>query len=319
MRVRELNGSRPSARNGRKDGDLVDLGDAGIQRRALAVDDDAASLYDRCEALAVAVAELLDEVFDRGGFHFHGARPGDLAEHGEESNLHAAKTTSGATLDRMSSLLLLSDRPASEALPALRTAGFDHKVEALSTQPARVAEVAPLAVLVDCRDPREGFAALLDLAGAGPAAALIAIVASEALEAHPWDSVADELLSPAVSDSELRLRLSMLRRRRGASDEGAIRLGPVVIDPATYKATNQGVPLDLTYREFELLRFLAANPGKVFSRESLLQQVWGYDFYGGTRTVDVHIRRLRAKLGITEEHLIETVRGVGYRAAGFVL
>lgn len=218
----------------------------------------------------------------------------------------------------MAFLLLLSDRPAAEALPALRTAGVDHKVETLSTPPARVAQVAPLAVLVDCYHPREGFTALLDLAGPESAAPLIAVVPADALEAHPWDSVADELLSPRVSDAELRLRLSILRRRHGASDEGAIRLGPVVIDPATYKATSHGAPLELTFREFELLRFIAANPGKVFTRESLLQQVWGYDFYGGTRTVDVHIRRLRAKLGIAEEHLIETVRGVGYRAAGFV-
>jgi DNA-binding response OmpR family regulator len=72
--------------------------------------------------------------------------------------------------------------------------------------------------------------------------------------------------------------------------------------------------VDLTYKEFELLRFLAANPERVFTRASLLQEVWGYDFYGGTRTVDVHVRRLRAKLGVEHEGLIETVRGVGYRA-----
>jgi DNA-binding response OmpR family regulator len=70
----------------------------------------------------------------------------------------------------------------------------------------------------------------------------------------------------------------------------------------------------LTFREFELLRFLASEPGRVFTREELLREVWGYDFYGGTRTVDVHVRRLRAKLGPADEHLIETVRGVGYRA-----
>jgi DNA-binding response OmpR family regulator len=73
--------------------------------------------------------------------------------------------------------------------------------------------------------------------------------------------------------------------------------------------------LDLTYKEFELLKFLVQRPGRVFGRGTLLQEVWGYDFYGGTRTVDVHIRRLRAKLGPEHEALIQTVRGVGYRAA----
>ncbi|HSK60765.1 MAG TPA: winged helix-turn-helix domain-containing protein, partial [Actinomycetospora sp.] len=75
----------------------------------------------------------------------------------------------------------------------------------------------------------------------------------------------------------------------------------------------RGRPLDLTFREFELLKYLAANPGRVFTRSQLLQEVWGYDYYGGTRTVDVHIRRLRAKLGTEHEQLIGTVRGVGYK------
>ena len=90
---------------------------------------------------------------------------------------------------------------------------------------------------------------------------------------------------------------------------------PLALDIETYRVTASGCPLDLTYKEFELLRFLASNPGRVFTRPALLREVWGYDFYGGTRTVDVHVRRLRAKLGPEHEHLIETVRGVGYRSA----
>src|SRR5205814_1846678 len=84
-------------------------------------------------------------------------------------------------------------------------------------------------------------------------------------------------------------------------------------DTETYRVTAEGRPLDLTYKEFELLRFLAQHPGRVYTRPGLLREVWGYDFYGGTRTVDVHVRRLRAKLGPEHEHLIQTVRGVGYR------
>lgn len=86
-----------------------------------------------------------------------------------------------------------------------------------------------------------------------------------------------------------------------------------MIDEATYIARMRGRILDLTFKEFELLKFLAQHPGRVFTREQLLQGVWGYDYFGGTRTIDVHVRRLRAKLGSEHESLIGTVRNVGYR------
>jgi DNA-binding response OmpR family regulator len=107
----------------------------------------------------------------------------------------------------------------------------------------------------------------------------------------------------------------MLRRRAGAGDGTVVRLGPLAIDTETYRVSASGRPLDLTFKEFELLRFLAQHRGRVYTRPALLREVWGYDFYGGTRTVDVHVRRLRAKLGPEHEHLIETVRSVGYRAS----
>ncbi len=91
------------------------------------------------------------------------------------------------------------------------------------------------------------------------------------------------------------------------------QVGEVVVDDATYTAKVGKRPLDLTFKEFELLKFLAQHPGRVFSRQQLLQEVWGYDYFGGTRTVDVHVRRLRAKLGPENETLIGTVRNVGYR------
>jgi DNA-binding response OmpR family regulator len=130
-----------------------------------------------------------------------------------------------------------------------------------------------------------------------------------------WDELVDEFVFPEVSEAELQLRLSMLWARRGDTGESVVRLGPVAINVETYQVTTGGRALDLTFKEFELLRFLAEHPGRVFSRAKLLQEVWGYDFYGGTRTVDVHVRRLRSKIGPEHEHLIETVRGVGYRAA----
>ncbi len=99
---------------------------------------------------------------------------------------------------------------------------------------------------------------------------------------------------------------------RGTRPE-LVEYGPLVLNLETYQAAIGGRPLDLTYMEYELLKFLATHPGKVFTRETLLSRVWGYEYYGGARTVDVHVRRLRAKLGNEQEHLIQTVRSVGYR------
>lgn len=110
--------------------------------------------------------------------------------------------------------------------------------------------------------------------------------------------------------AELSLRLSLLLR--SGEQTGLVVSGPVRIDEAAYSVFLAGEPLDLTYTEFELLRYLAQHEGRVLTRETLLSQVWGYDYYGGTRTVDVHVRRLRAKLG-QFDYVISTVRNVGYR------
>ena len=106
-----------------------------------------------------------------------------------------------------------------------------------------------------------------------------------------------------------------LAAQRDADDPEShvIRSGEVTVDDSTYTAKLGGRPLDLTFKEFELLKYLVQHPGRVFTREQLLQEVWGYDYFGGTRTVDVHVRRLRAKLGPDNETLIGTVRNVGYR------
>jgi DNA-binding response OmpR family regulator len=105
----------------------------------------------------------------------------------------------------------------------------------------------------------------------------------------------------------------LLWRTGGGSRPDLIEHGPLQLNLETYQAAVSGRVLDLTYMEYELLRFLAANPAKVFTREALLSRVWGYEYYGGARTVDVHVRRLRAKLGEEHAHLIQTVRSVGYR------
>jgi DNA-binding response OmpR family regulator len=123
----------------------------------------------------------------------------------------------------------------------------------------------------------------------------------------------DFVLAPLrVPELTTRLRVLLDKQGRG-TDAEVIEYGPLQINLATYQAAIAGRVLDLTYMEYELLRFLASHPTKVFTRETLLSRVWGYEYYGGARTVDVHIRRLRAKLGETHAHLIQTVRSVGYR------
>jgi two-component system, OmpR family, alkaline phosphatase synthesis response regulator PhoP len=113
---------------------------------------------------------------------------------------------------------------------------------------------------------------------------------------------------------ELEARLAHLFWRTGRGTRpDLVEYGPLVLNLETYQATLSSRPLDLTYMEYELLKFLATHPGKVFTRETLLSRVWGYEYYGGARTVDVHIRRLRAKLGEEHANLISTVRSVGYR------
>ncbi|MBT5139188.1 MAG: response regulator transcription factor [Acidimicrobiaceae bacterium] len=112
---------------------------------------------------------------------------------------------------------------------------------------------------------------------------------------------------------ELEARLKHQFRRSGrVARAEVIEYGALAMNLETYQALIAGKPLDLTYMEYELLKFLASHPGKVFTRETLLSRVWGYDYYGGARTVDVHVRRLRAKLGEEHANLIQTVRSVGY-------
>ena len=213
--------------------------------------------------------------------------------------------------------VLLSDRSPVEALPALAAAEADPKHEELTLEGLEHAlSLGPDLVLVDASEnPGQGFHVLRALQERDARIPAVALVRRSDLDRFDWDRVAEELLFPGAPAAEIRLRLAMLRRRHGAGDGSVLHLGPLSLDLDSYRVTLAGRPLDLTYKEFELLRFLAERPGRVFTRPSLLRHVWGYDFYGGTRTVDVHVRRLRGKLGPEHEHLIGTVRGVGYRAA----
>jgi len=212
---------------------------------------------------------------------------------------------------------MLSDRSPAEVLPATPPLLLEFKIEPLSAAVASEAlALEPDMIVVDAAEnPAQGHAVLRGLTELRPPLPVVAVLDRRDVDRFAWEEVADEVVYPGASEGEVRLRFEMARRRSGGGHEATIRLGPLAVDPATLRVTLEGGPLDLTFKEFELLRFLAEHPGRVFTRPALMREVWGYDFYGGTRTVDVHVRRLRAKLGPTHEGLIETVRGVGYRAA----
>lgn len=140
------------------------------------------------------------------------------------------------------------------------------------------------------------------------------VVDSGALPQYdPAVNVDDFIVAP-LNPAELLARVGqMVFRRNGRGADQAVRVGELTIDLQSYEVTMAGRRISLTYKEFQLLTLLASNPGRVYSREALLNQVWGYDYLGGTRTVDVHIRRLRSKVEDPDHLFVETIWNVGYR------
>lgn len=174
---------------------------------------------------------------------------------------------------------------------------------------------SPHVIIVDmatgAEDPDVKLALQGSRRGGGPP--VIALIDPDQLSSFDPGLGLDDFLVTTASPQELSLRVRRALRRRARVDaKSTIRSGDLEIDLASYTVHLGGRPVDLTYKEYELLRFLATNPGRVFTREALLSKVWGYDFYGGARTVDVHIRRLRSKIEVRDT-FIETVRNVGYR------
>jgi DNA-binding response OmpR family regulator len=143
---------------------------------------------------------------------------------------------------------------------------------------------------------------------------IIVIVNEDTVSHFRFEVGTDDFVLTSASSNEIAARLALVARRTGHGDDAAVlKIGDLIVNPENYQVYVRGRPLDLTFKEFELLKFLSQRPGRVCDRDLLLREVWGYDYYGGTRTVDVHIRRLRAKLGAEHEALIETIRNVGYR------
>lgn len=221
----------------------------------------------------------------------------------------------------MARLLMLTEARGSsvEVLPALGLLG--HRVRILPPEPQALVDPPECdIVLLDARRDlanARGLSRLLR--STGLSAPLLAVFTEGGLAAltHEWQ-VDDVLLDCAgPAEVEARIRLALTKVAPQAEEPvGPITAGDLVIDEDAYSARIRNRSLDLTYKEFELIKHLAQHPGRVFTRAQLLQEVWGYDYFGGTRTVDVHIRRLRAKLGTEHEALIGTVRNVGYRFVG---
>jgi two-component system alkaline phosphatase synthesis response regulator PhoP len=147
-----------------------------------------------------------------------------------------------------------------------------------------------------------------------PQTATLAVLRSDQLASFDVQMGFDDfLVHPSIADEAVARVRRAIWKKSGVESDNTLRLGELLIDLGNYKAFVSGRPMELTYKEYELLRFLATNRDKVFTREALLNRVWGYDFYGGARTVDVHIRRLRSKIEDGHHTFIETVRNVGYR------
>jgi DNA-binding response OmpR family regulator len=210
-------------------------------------------------------------------------------------------------------LLILTSTVDGDVLPALGL--LSHRVRSIPAEPASLIN-APAAdlILVDARQDlasAKSLCKILNTTGVNVPLVLVLTEGGLTAVSAEWgiDDVLLETAGPAEVDARIRLVIARLAQDKSSSK---IQASGVVIDEASYSAKVHGRPLDLTFKEFELLRFLATHPSRVFTREQLLSEVWGYDYFGGTRTVDVHVRRLRAKLGDLES-LIGTVRNVGYR------
>jgi DNA-binding response OmpR family regulator len=223
----------------------------------------------------------------------------------------------------MATLLLLTNAmaPSSDVLPALGLLAHSVRVAPLEVS-ALLDETggqAADAILVDARrDLIQARSLCRLLRTTGVSAPVFAVLTEGGLVALTAEWGVDDVLldttGPAEVDARLRLATGRVATAdSSAAEPGVVRAGDLTIDEGTYTCRLRGRALDLTFKEFELLKYLAQHPGRVFTRAQLLQEVWGYDYYGGTRTVDVHVRRLRAKLGAEHEQLIGTVRHVGYK------
>ena len=213
--------------------------------------------------------------------------------------------------------MVFPDPPVPELAQTLDLAGWQWKAVSDENMARRSEPDAGWAGAIICadRNPEAAFAVARAVRKTDrPLEPLLLLISGAQLaDLDLRDDLYDDFCLSPFHPRELEARLKHLFWRVGKGGRPELlEYGPLVLNIETYQAALSGRPLDLTYMEYELLKFLATHPGKVFSRETLLSRVWGYDYYGGARTVDVHIRRLRAKLGEEHANLIQTMRSVGY-------
>lgn len=214
-------------------------------------------------------------------------------------------------------ILLLTNNPGSsvDILPALEL--LSHRVDIVPAEPTGLREIEACdIVLLDARKDLVGARSLARaLKATGMSAPLLLILTEGGMAAVSSAWAMDDIVLDSAGPAEVEARIRLLVGRALPDTDDTpeeIRASGVVIDEASYTARVNGASLNLTFKESELLKYLAQHPGRVFTRQQLLTRVWGYDYYGSIRTIDVHVRRLRAKLGADHENLISTVRNVGY-------
>jgi len=211
-------------------------------------------------------------------------------------------------------ILLLTDANDFESVlpPLSPIAGSVRRAPLTDSVAAHGADVA----IVDARfDPAAARSACHLLGANEPTVAVLTVVAPASIATVDVDWNFDDVMLPGASTDELQARMRLaLNRRRGALD-GTLKFGDLSLHPASFTGALGEKDLSLTLTEFKLLNFLVQHAGHAFSRTRLMHEIWGYDFHGRARTVDVHVRRLRAKLGAEHKSVVDTVRGVGYMAA----
>ncbi|TDT30013.1 response regulator transcription factor [Naumannella halotolerans] len=216
----------------------------------------------------------------------------------------------------MAQILLLAkhlqDANSVDILPALGL--LSHQIRMIPSDASQLTELPSAElIMLDARTDLVNARAMCKLLSGTNQAPILVIMTDGGLATVAGDWGFDDFVMTNIGPAELEARIRLCLSSSHA--EEVISSGGIEIDESAYAARLNGNSLDLTYTEFELLKYLVQHPGRVFSREQLLSDVWGYDYYGGTRTVDVHVRRLRAKLGPEYEQMIVTVRNVGYRLA----
>ncbi|MHB0911984.1 MAG: winged helix-turn-helix domain-containing protein [Armatimonadota bacterium] len=209
----------------------------------------------------------------------------------------------------MRGILIVTEDP--RGVSAIQSALVREGYRVTVTPPGELEGANPEVAVVDCTGDMGSVTQVrrtLQL----PELLTVALLAPEQLPTADWAGIDCFLAAPAEPTELLARIRHLLFREKNIDGDQIVKIGSLALDMANYDISVDGVPVELTFKEYELLSFLATHRGRVFTREALLDHVWGWDYYGGTRTVDVHIRRIRSKLGPCEEQ-IETVRNVGYR------